>query len=191
MLLNDDKVIVRNRTNSVAGYRVPDLGIRRVYQPGEKKEVTMDELRKLSYLPGGRYLLENQLIVENKEAVDELVNGVEPEYFYTDEQILKLFKQGTLDQFLDCLDFAPEGVIDSIKKLAVETKLNDVSKRKAILDKTGFDVTKAIEIEEAEKEPDESDAAKPSRRATTPDLSEDKASPKMRRAEAAQVTIKK
>lgn len=189
MLMNETKVIVKNRTNSVAGYKVPDLGVRRIFQPGEKKEISMEELRKLSYVPGGMYLLQNQFIIENKEAVNELLYNVEPEYFYSDEEIIKLFKKGTLAQFLDCLDFAPEGVIDSIKQLAVSTKLNDVQKRQAILEKTGFDVTKAIEIEEAEKEPD--DAAKPSRRASTPDLTEDKTSPKVRRTEAAPIATKK
>jgi len=36
---------------------------------------------------------------------------------------------GSLDEFLDCLDFAPEGVKDLIKTLSVELPLNDVSKR--------------------------------------------------------------
>jgi len=53
---------------------------------------------------------------------------------------------GSLDEFLDCLDFAPSVIIDMIKVLAVELPLNDVSKREAIKDKLGFDVTKAIEI---------------------------------------------
>lgn len=53
---------------------------------------------------------------------------------------------GTLDQFLDCLDFAPESVKEIIKDMAVDLPLNDVRKRNAILDKMGFDVNKAIEI---------------------------------------------
>ena len=81
MLMNETKVIVKNRTNSVAGYKVPDLGVRRIFQPGEKKEISMEELRKLSYVPGGMYLLQNQFIIENKEAVNELLYNVEPEYF--------------------------------------------------------------------------------------------------------------
>jgi hypothetical protein len=55
-------------------------------------------------------------------------------------------QNGSLDEFLDCLDFAPEGVIDLIKTLAVELPLNDVAKREAILNKTGFNVDNAIRI---------------------------------------------
>jgi len=36
---------------------------------------------------------------------------------------------GSLDEFLDCLDFAPSVIIDMIKVLAVDLPLNDVSKR--------------------------------------------------------------
>lgn len=53
---------------------------------------------------------------------------------------------GTLDQFLDCLDFAPEVIKELIKTMAVELPLNDMSKREAIKEKLGFDVSKAIEI---------------------------------------------
>jgi hypothetical protein len=53
---------------------------------------------------------------------------------------------GTLDQFLDCLDFAPESVKEMIKDMAVDLPLNDIKKREAILDKLGFDVSKAISI---------------------------------------------
>ena len=53
---------------------------------------------------------------------------------------------GTLDQFLDCLDFAPVSVHELIKDMAVNLPLNDVKKRQAIKDKFGFDVDRAIEI---------------------------------------------
>ena len=51
---------------------------------------------------------------------------------------------GSLDAFLDCLDFAPEGVLQIIKDAAVELPLNDVQKRDAIKEKLGFDVSAAI-----------------------------------------------
>ena len=62
---------------------------------------------------------------------------------------------GSLDEFLDCLDFAPEGVRELIKVLAVELPLNDVAKRKAIFEKLGFNVDKAIEIEQESADADE------------------------------------
>lgn len=174
MIDNNEMIKVKNRGFCSTGYEIPDLGnLRRNFQPNEEKEVPMIELKKLSYLPGGKYILENCLIIENTDAINELINEVQPEYWYTDEDIKKLLTEGTLDEFLDCLDFAPEGVIESIKKIAVQIRLNDVSKRKAIKDKTDFDVTKAIEIEEISKEDEAKETDKPARRAAAPKIDND------------------
>ena len=54
-------VKVTNRDNGKVGYYVPDLGIRRQFMPKETKEITFEELQKLSYLEGGNQLLQNYL----------------------------------------------------------------------------------------------------------------------------------
>ena len=145
---------VLNRDNGAVTYTIAEMnGLTRVFQAGESKDVTFEELQKLSYIPGGMQLLrDNLVILNNKEAVNELLGHTEPEYFYTREDIINLMKNGTLDEFLDCLDFAPEGVKDLIKVLSVELPLNDVSKRSAILDKLGFNVDNAIKIKQETSE---------------------------------------
>lgn len=147
-MVEQSKLIkVRNRDNGTVGYTIPDLGnLHRNFQPGEEKTISMEELTKLSYLPGGDIILREYLIIEDKDALAELLSDIEPEYFYTKDEIKKLLSSGTINEFLDALDFAPEGVIELIKSLSVEMELNDVAKRDAILKKTGFNVTKAIEI---------------------------------------------
>ena len=136
---------VKNRDNGTVGYVVPDLGnLHRSFQPHEEKEITMEELRKLSYLPGGDIILRDYLIIENEEAVSELLGEVEPEYNYTEAEVEYLLEKGTLDQLKDALDFAPSGVIDLIKDIAVKTELNDINKRDVIFNKTGFNVTNAV-----------------------------------------------
>jgi hypothetical protein len=62
----------------------------------------------------------------------------------SEQQIVDLLKHGSLDAFLDCLDFAPAGVIELIKKYAVSLPLDDYEKRQALKAKTGLDVDKAI-----------------------------------------------
>lgn len=165
-MLEDKTVItVSNRDNGSVGYTIPDLGnLHRTFQPGEAKEVTMGELRKLSYLPGGLSILKNLLIIDNKEAVEELIGEVEPEYYYTEEDIKKLITKGSLEQFEDCLDFAPRGTINLLKKLSVEMKLNDMAKRKALLAATGFNVTNAINANEASVEEDSDETETKSKR---------------------------
>lgn len=181
MIDNSTIIKVTNRDNGTTSYKVPDLGnLQRFFEPGETKDVSMEELRKLSWTTGGKYLLKNCFIVHNQEALKELLSDVEPEYFYTEEDIKILLQKGTLDQFMDCLDFAPEGVIELVKDLAVKLELNDVAKRQAILDKTGFNVTKAIEINKESMEIDEVESEKTRRAA--PITREPEAQPAKRRA---------
>lgn len=148
--MDDNKQVkVKNRVNSLVVYVVPDMGnLKREFQGQEEKILTFEELRKLSYTPGGDVILKDYLVIKDKEVLEALGLNVEPEYFYTKEDIIKLLKEGSLDEFLDCLDFAPDGVIDLVKEYAVTMPLNDVEKRQAILDKTGFDVNIAIELQE-------------------------------------------
>ena len=141
------EIEVTNRDRGSVGYIIPDLGnLNRQFESGETKTITFEELEKLSWIPGGRYILDNCLVIHDEEAINALLNGVEPEYYYSKEDIKKLLMTGTIEEFLDCLDFAPEGVKNLVKDVAVELPLNDVEKRKAILDKLGFDVTKALEL---------------------------------------------
>lgn len=154
----DTLIKVRNRAEGSVGYIIPDLGnLNRQFTSNETKEIPFDELRKLSFVPGGRYLLDNCLIIEDKDALQELVGNVEPEYFYTENDIKNLLLTGSMDAFLDFLDFAPQGGIDIAKDMAVKLQINDINKREAIKNKTGFDVTKAIEFnkETAEDAPQE------------------------------------
>lgn len=166
MLDKNTLVKITNRYDGRVGYSIPDLGnLYRGFAPGETKEVTMEELRKLSYMPGGQSMLEKYFVLDNKDAINELVGGVEPEYFYTEEDVKNLLLTGTLDELKDCLDFAPTGVVEVVKKLAVELKLNDIAKRKAIKDITGFSVDTAIYVNEETSE--EKVVEKKERRAST------------------------
>lgn len=147
MLDKNTVIKVTNRDAGSIGYSVPDLKIERHFAYKETKEVTMEELRKLSYLAGGSYIINNCLLIDNQEAVDELIGHVEPEYYYTEEQVKELLiGSGTLAQLQDCLNFAPKGVIDMVKDLAVKYEINDLAKRKAIQDATGFNIDAAIMI---------------------------------------------
>ena len=164
----NDLVKVQNRDNGSVGYTIPDLNnLHRTYQPNETKNITMDELRKLSYVPGGMEILRNYLVILDDEAREEILSDVEPEYYLTKDGVKQLLLEGSLDALLDCLDFAPSGVVDLVKDVAVEIELNDVKKRDAILNKTGFNVTNAINFNK--ETTDEVDKVKPVRRVGQPE----------------------
>lgn len=170
--MEKDKLIkVTNRDTGRVGYSIPELGVRRQFSPKETKEIEFGELKALSYLPGGDKMLAEYLVIRDEEAVKELLNGVEPEYYYTDEDIKRIMTIGTLDEFLDMLDFAPNGVLELVKDMAVSLPLDNMSKREAILEKLNFNVTRAIEIQNTKYDGgDENEVTsnKPVRRVSTP-----------------------
>ena len=145
---------VKNRSAGMVVYKIPEDGIRREFAPGETKKISFKELEKLSYQSGGRALMTNFLQIYDEKVTQELNIHTENEYYMSEEQIKELLVSGSLAAFLDCLDYAPVGVIDLIKKFAVMLPLNDVEKRQALLAKTGFDVSKALEHIREEKADD-------------------------------------
>lgn len=154
MIEKDTLIKVRNRDNGTVGYTIPDLGnLHRTFQPNEIKKLSFEELQKLSWVDGGAILLRDYLVIEdNPEAIAELIGKVEPEYNYTEKEVTVLLQSGSLDQLKDALDYAPKGVIELIKDLAVKLPLNDIAKMKAIKEKTGFNVETAIMINEETSE---------------------------------------
>lgn len=165
----DEKKIVRvtNRDNGHVGYKIPDMNnLVRDFSANETKNITVEELKKLAYISGGPTLIRDYLIIDDAEVVKEVLGKVEPEYYYTEDDVKNLLLTGSLDALKDCLEFAPKGTIDLVKKLAIEMPLNDIAKRKAILEMTGFNVDAAIMVNEETKE--ESDNTQKVRRISEP-----------------------
>lgn len=144
---NEKMIKVTNRSSGSIGYTLPEFNLKRHFTYKETKEVPFKELYALYNIEGGRALLTQKLAIRDEEAIKALGFEVEPEYFYTEDQIKDVMINGSQPAFLDMLDFAPMGVLDIVKSLAVSLPLNDVAKRNAILEKLNFDVTKAIEIQ--------------------------------------------
>lgn len=142
------KVQVRNRSNRVVIYHVDDMNVRREFQPGETKLIPTGELIALSQKAGGAYIIRNSLFIQDAPTVKEMPMKVEPEYYLDDKGVIDLLKNGSVDALLDCLDFAPGGVIELVKKYAVDLPLTDTRKIKAIYDKTGFKVDMALKHKE-------------------------------------------
>lgn len=179
---------VQNRSAGTVVYRIPEDNIRRTFAPHEKKKISLGELEKLTFQEGGKTLIADYLLLKSPEATDDLNIHTEKEYWFTEDEVIELLKNGTQDEFLDALDFAPQGVIDLIKDISVKLPLNDFNKRQAIKEKLGFDVDKAIANDRADKEDDQgAAAATPHRRVQTPDA---EATP-VRRTETKYNVIKK
>ena len=173
-------VKVTNRNSGVTGYRIPEDNIKRTFFKGESKNIALGELEKLSYLPGGPVMLKDFLMIGDKNALEFLSIEIEPEYYYTEKEVRELLISGSLDALKDCLDFAPQGVIELIKEISVDISLPDTNKREAILAATGFSVNNAIQVKKIMNEDiDEKAPEKPVRRVAT---EESAAAPKRRTA---------
>lgn len=138
-------VSVKNRSAGRVVYRIPEHGIRREFNANEVKQIPYEELVWLSYRPGGRNLMTNMLQIQEIKATENLNIHTEPEYFMSEDDVVNMLLNGSVDELKDALDFAPKGVIQIIKDKAVELPLYDMRKRQAILEMTGFDVTAAID----------------------------------------------
>lgn len=181
--INDAELIsVRNRNNGSTGYTL-DNNFHRDFNYNETKRVPFKELRELQYAPGGQFILDNYLVVEDQDALELLNMKVEPEYFYTEEKVKDILFNGSVDVVADFLDFAPLGAIDLAKKIAIEQEIPDVRKRDLISAKTGLNINNAIMVnhimneDEKEKEvpkqrrvqPEEKATAETGRRTATPE----------------------
>lgn len=140
------KVKVRNRSNSTVHYSIEDGHISRKFLPREIKQIESEEIKKLCFEEGGKFLIENYLQISDKVLCEELELKTEPEYWYNEEDIKVILEGENLALLEDALDFAPEGVIDLIKSLAVSLPVTDTRKLDCIKKSTGFNALAAQDV---------------------------------------------
>lgn len=170
VLSNDDVVEVRNFINSkVTVHPSPD--IRREFNPGATLRMRVGELRDLFAQRGGAVLLHDYLHVGNESLAKEF--GVtddewDNEYSWNLSDIKNCLTADSTDALEDALDYAPQGIKETIVEEAVAMEIPDVRKREAIKKQTGYDVTKKIENKHAvEADTGATTAEKPVRRRVT------------------------
>ena len=165
--MDTNKIVnVTNRCSHIVGYTIPETDNRsRTFAPGETKKIPYDEIEAVCQTYGGKIIFDNYLMIGDSTLVETIMDKKpEPEYFMTADQVKKWLPTCTQDEFLDALDFAPEGVISLIKQYALELPLNDMNKCNAIKEKLNFDVLKALELTK-EDEPKQEEEKKERRAA--------------------------
>ena len=191
MVENNTMVKVTNRSRGSVSYTIPDMGnLQRKFAYGETKMIPAEEIRKLDWTPGGHVLLRDHLIIEDANLVEEILHEVEPEYNYTEDKIKDILLNGSMDEFMDTLDFAPEGVINLMKDLAVKLEIPDVRKRIAISEKTNSSVDNAIKINQLSKAEDAEKAPETKQRRVQTATDAGKAQPQRRTNPTASTTGK-
>ena len=138
---DETMVIIRNLTDMPVAYHVPSLGdLRRELPPRASIRVKAGELRQLNYERGGSLLLHDYINVGNVELAVE--------YNWTIEDVDKTLTTDDLDVLRDAMDFAPEGIKQTIADRAVELKIPDSNRRNIISSATGLDIDSMIKNKE-------------------------------------------
>lgn len=146
-LVSDDTLVtIENMVGHDVSYTISSLGIRRKIMPKVPFEVKAKELRALFGEPGGEVLIRNYIRVKNINLQREFgISEDQIEYNWTVEDVDDVLLNKPQEYLLDALDFAPEGIVDLIQQRAIELELPNMDKRKAIMSKTGVNITKSIE----------------------------------------------
>lgn len=150
--MENNKIKVENRSNKYLVDTLPNTNIRFIWdKQGSFVFLTKEQILEMYYKPGGQLFFEN-LIIHDKALCKELMGEVEPEYFYTAEDIDKILLKGSLDQLKDTIDFGPEGVVDLVVARAIKLAIPDYNKRAAILEMTGHNISVGIELSKGIKD---------------------------------------
>ena len=193
---NKDRVFsVTNRSASRVHYELPEIGVKaRMFEPGEtKRNIRYAELEALTYIPGGMELIKEYLQITDETAREELIGDVEPEYHMNNEQIKNLILNGSMDEWLDALDFAPDGVIDLIKEFSAELPLTDTRKMQAFQEKKGINLANMIQLRQEEKREEQESAAAGAaeRRTAAAEAPKEEAAPQRRTTGSKYKVVKK
>lgn len=145
-----EKIRVYNRSVSAVGYRDDESNKSRFWDAIKNgvcsyRDLTLDEIERLANSEGGKRLLQDNLLIMDKDLCEELNLDVSDEYFYDIEMIKKILFDGTEEELSNLIDVAPESINDIIKQLAVELELDSTKKRQIIKEKLKFNVGFAIE----------------------------------------------
>ncbi len=142
------KVPVKSRTEGSVAYKLDSMRVSRSWpKTGSVLQISLDELKELMVQPGGEYILRNLVIIENEEARLDILGGdVQPEYNYTEKEIQYLLYEAEDNALLDCLDYAPIGVLELIKQYSLEKLPNTTAKTKAVNQRLGIDLNKIAEL---------------------------------------------
>lgn len=165
MLEDKELVEVRNLVDHMVVYKIDELNRRVVFNPFETKKVTVDELRRLNYQHGGQILIHDYLCVMNNELRKEF--SIDPnmvEYDWTLKDVDAVLTSRPIDELLDALEFGPKGIQDLLIDRAVQLKIPDTNRRKAIQDITGVDINNMINFKEQTEEVEENAEAPHARR---------------------------
>lgn len=153
-----NKVKVTNMCGHDVTVNRPELGFRRDWKPKMSHMIEKDLIEELLLGTGFRYIIDNgMLYIEDLETKKEL--GLEPEdatepvniVILSDKDKEEYLTKISLAAFKEKVNTLPIEQLRSLVDYAIAHRLVDINKAKVLKTKTGRDIVKAIELEEADQ----------------------------------------
>ena len=145
---DSDVVILRNFTTNAVIYRTPTTRVRREMPAGGSIKVTAGEIREMMYDKGCVDILRNYVQICNKTLALEVgvsEDSFDNEYNWTVQDIQNCLLKGSIEELQDAMDFAPDGIKESLLTEAVNLEIPDVRKRDIISKAMQRDVSGMID----------------------------------------------
>lgn len=150
---DDELVTIHNMTNSSVAYHVDSLGnLRRELPPkmGASIRVPAGELRQLNYELGGSVLLRDYICVENETLAREFgITSEDKEYTWGMKDVKAALTTDDIAVLEDAMDFAPDGIKETLAQEAVNMEIPDSNRRKVISEATTYDIDTMIKNKQA------------------------------------------
>lgn len=150
---DDELVTIHNMTNSSVAYHVDSLGnLRRELPPkmGASIRVPAGELRQLNYELGGSVLLHDYICVENEALAREFgITLDDKEYMWQMKDVKAALTTDDIAVLEDAMDFAPDGIKETLAQEAVNMEIPDSNRRRVISDATSYDIDTMIKNKQA------------------------------------------
>ena len=146
--LNDDTLVeVFNDYHSSVGYKLDR--ITRSLDKGTAKKIKMGELYELANSKGGKFLLEQNMLLIKEATVRESL-GLKPidKYSPTFEQIQELIDSGSKKELEDVLMYCSETTLEKIVQKAIAMPIKDLDKARLIQAYSGSDILTIIKEKE-------------------------------------------
>lgn len=153
--MENKKIKVISRSKNGCSLKMENGTFKRWPRRGFEVLMSKDEILNAANSNGGRRMLENHLMITDKDVLKEIGIEVEQEYFYNEKAVKALLLEGSLGDLEDALKISNEGIREMIKDIAVEIKLDDISKRNTISKYSGVNVNDVIRFTEELESADE------------------------------------
>lgn len=154
----NNKIEVESKYKGYLSAKESNTNIRRVFPHiGFKMMLDRESIKNIAYSPGGREILQNYLIIRDKDLIDELALELEPEDTFNEQDIKELLLNGTYEQLEDALRYGSEGTRQLIKDCAINIKLFDNNKVKLISNFLNINLNTILDFSENSEENDKVD----------------------------------